>query len=421
MELRRIQLNVPRPGSRISRGVIAAAAGVVALLIGLVIALRPAPVQVDLAAVTRGPLRVTVDEEGKTRVKDVFVVSAPVSGRLRRSPFDPGDRVVKDETVIAVIEPAAPIFLDVRTRKEAEAQVAAAEAAVILAAAEVRQAESELAWATSELQRAEALARSRTVPERTLERARLELDKQRASLARANANLEVRRSELATANAHLIGPERATGAPSVPSQCCVEVRAPQSGQVLRELQESERVVLAGSPLFEIGNAADLDVVVELLSSDAVRVSPGAESTIESTGLEAPIRARVRLIEPAGFTKISALGIEEQRVRVFLNLESPAEAWKRLGHNYRVYARITVWSSLDALRVPLSALFRRGNGWAVYRMEGGKAALAIVDIGHRNSDFAEVLSGLNPQDVIVLHPGDRIVAGTRISRRASEAP
>ena len=421
MGLLSILMNVPHTATSMSRSVIAAAAGALVLLFGLVIALRPAPVQVDLTTVTHGPLRVTVDEEGKARVKEVFVVSAPVSGKLRRSPFDPGDRVVKDETVIAVIEPAAPIFLDVRTRTEAEAQIAAAEAAVGLAAAEVRQAESELAWATSELQRAEALARSRTVPERTLERARLELDKQRASLARANANLEVRRSELATANAHLIGPERATGAPSVPSQCCVEVRAPQSGQVLRELQESERVVLAGSPLFEIGNAADLDVVVELLSSDAVRVSPGAESTIESTGLEAPIRARVRLIEPAGFTKISALGIEEQRVRVFLNLESPAEAWKRLGHDYRVYARITVWSSLDALRVPLSALFRRGNGWAVYRMEGGKAALAIVDIGHRNSDFAEVLSGLNPQDVIVLHPGDRIVAGTRISRRASEAP
>jgi HlyD family secretion protein len=285
----------------------------------------------------------------------------------------------------------------------------------------VRQAESELAWAMSELQRAEALARSRTVPERTLERARLELDKQRASLARANANIEVRRSELATANAHLIGPERATGAPSAPSQCCVEVRAPQGGQVLRELQESERVVLAGSPLFEIGNAADLDVVVELLSSDAVRVSPGADARIEGTGLEAPIRARVRLIEPAGFTKVSALGIEEQRVRVFLELEAPTEVWKRLGHDYRVYARITVWTSPDALRVPLSALFRRGDGWAVYRMENDRAALTLVNIGHRNSDFAEVLSGLKPQDVVVLHPGDRIVAGTRISRRASEAP
>jgi len=422
MGLLSILMNVPHAATSMSRSVIAAAAGALVLLFGLVIALRPAPVQVDLTTVTHGPLRVTVDEEGKARVKEVFVVSAPVSGKLRRSPFDPGDRVVKDETVIAVIEPAAPIFLDVRTRKEAEAQVAAAEAAVGLAAAEVRQAESELAWATSELQRAEALARSRTVPERTLERARLELDKQRASLARANANLEVRRSELATANAHLIGPERTTTVtPGGPSPCCVEVRSPQSGQVLRELQESERVVLAGSPLFEIGNAADLDVMVELLSSDAVRVSPGAEATIESTGLETPIRARVRLIEPAGFTKVSALGIEELRVRVFLDLETPADVWKRLGHDYRVFARITVWNSLDALRVPLSALFRRGDGWAVYCMEGGKAALTLVDVGHRNSDFAEALSGLKPQDVVVLHPGDRIVAGTRISRRASEAP
>jgi HlyD family secretion protein len=191
--------------------------------------------------------------------------------------------------------------------------------------------------------------------------------------------------------------------------------------VLRELQESERVVLAGSPLFEIGNAADLDVIVELLSSDAVRISRGAEATIESTGLETPIRARVRRIEPAGFTKVSALGIEELRVRVFLDLETPADVWKRLGHDYRVFARITVWSNQDALCVPLSALFRRGDGWAVYRMEGGKAALTLVDIGHRNSDFAEVLSGLKPQDVVVLHPGDRIITGTRISRRASETP
>ena len=225
MELRNILLNVPRPKTPMSRGLIAGAAGAVALLLSLVIALRPAPVQVDLAAVTHGPLRVTVDEEGKTRVRDVFIVSAPVSGKLRRSPLDPGDRVIKNETVIAVIEPAAPIFLDVRTRNEAEAQVTAAEAAVSLAAAEVQQAESEVAWATSELQRATALAKSSTVPERTLERARLELDKQQAGLARAKANLEVRRSELATAKAHLIGPERAAGTSSDASQCCVEIRA----------------------------------------------------------------------------------------------------------------------------------------------------------------------------------------------------
>jgi HlyD family secretion protein len=194
----------------------------------------------------------------------------------------------------------------------------------------------------------------------------------------------------------------------------------QSGQVLREPQESERVVLAGSPLFEIGNAADLDVVVELLSSDAVRVRSGADATIESTGLEGPIQARVRLIELAGFTKVSALGIEEQRVRVFLDIETPAEVWKRLGHDYRVFARVTVWSSQDTLRVPLSALFRRGDGWAVYRMESGRAALTMVDVGHRNSDFAEVMRGLKPQDIVVLHPNDRIVAGTRISRRGQRS-
>lgn len=408
----------PGRRARISRSLLFAGLGGAILLLALVVALRPAPVPVDVEAVTRGPIAVTIDEEGKTRVKDLFVVSAPVTGKLRRSALDPGDKVEKDKTVIAVIEPAAPVFLDARTRKEAEALVTAAQAAVTLAEAEVRQAETEASWAERELKRAEDLVRSSTVAERTVERARLELDKQRAGLARAKANLDVRRSELASAQAHLVGPEIGEGAAPAPTACCVEVRAPQSGQVLRELQESERVVLAGSPLFEIGNVSSIDIVVELLSSDAVRIAPGAKATVEGAGLPKPIQAHVRRVEPSGFTKVSALGIEEQRVRVYLDIDSPAEAWSRLGHDYRVYAHIIQWSSEDALRVPLSALFRSGSDWAAYVLDGGRARQVAVSIRHRNDDFAEVINGLKPGDRVVLHPGDRIASGTRIAPRSN---
>ena len=353
---------------KVSRSTAIAAGVGAVLLLALLFTLRSAPVQVDVAVISQGPLRVTVDEEGKTRIKNVFAVSAPVTGMLRRSALDPGDEVINDQTVVAVIEPAAPVFLDARTLKEAEAQLAAAQAAVTLAEAEVKQAETEVNWASSELLRSEALARSSTIAERTLERARLDLERQKAGLARAKAGLEVRRSDLATAQARLIGPERPGLQPSGDqNKCCVEVRAPVSGKILRELQESERVVLAGAPLFEIGNPAELDIIVDLLSADAVRVVPGAEASIDSAGLPAPITAKVRRIEPAGITKVSALGIEEQRVRVYLDLESPFDVWKRLGHDYRIFARIALWSKGDAMRVPLSALFRRGDRWAVYRL------------------------------------------------------
>ncbi len=387
----------------------------VAVLLALIWALRTPPVGVDLMQVARAPMRVTVDEEGKARVKQVFVVSAPVSGKLRRSPLDAGDTVTQNDTIIATIEPSAPVFLDARARQEAEAQVAAARAAVALAEAEVRQAENELTWAESELQRTKSLAQTNVVSARTAERARLELAKQQAALARAKANLQVRTADLANASAHLVGPE---AEPNQPPKT-VDVRAPQSGKVLRELQESERVVAAGTPLFEIGNPSDLEIVVDLLSTDAVRIPPGASAVVEGAGLAAPIEAKVRRIEPAAFTKVSALGIEEQRVRVVLDLTSPPAAWARLGHDYRVFVRIVTWSDDKALRVPLSALFRSGDRWAVYTYDGGRARLTPVEIGHRNNEMAEVLSGLPAGASVVLHPGDRVSNGTRLTPRQKE--
>lgn len=375
-------------------------------------ALWPKPVAVELAELRKGPLLVTVDEEGKTRIKDVYVVSAPITGKLVRLSLEVGDRVKKDVTAVAVIEPMAPSFLDVRTRRELEAHVAAAKAAVALAEAEVRQAESELEFAESELTRARALSRSKTISERSLERARIDAETRRAVVARATSNLEVRKRELESGQARMIGPEEAWKG-EVPEGCCVTVRAPVSGRVLRTLQESERVVAAGTPLVEIGDPANLELVVELLSADAVKVREGAAAKVEGWGGPALV-AKVLRVEPAGFTKVSALGIEEQRVRTILELQNSSEIGERLGHDFRVFVKINVYQSSDTLRVPTSALFRKRDQWTVYAVDAGRARSVPVELGQRNAAFAEVSRGLPERTVVVLHPGDRISDGVRVT-------
>jgi HlyD family secretion protein len=405
------------PANLTKRGLIVA--GLVALAGALAWAMWPKPVGVDFAQATRGPLLVTADEEGKTRIKDVYTVSAPIGGKLVRLSLEAGDRVKKDVTTVAVIEPNAPPFLDVRALRELEAQIEASKAAVALAEAEVRQAESELEFAENELTRARALMRSKTISERTMERARIDADTRRAILARAKSNLEVRKRELDSAQARQIGPEEAWKG-EVPVGCCVTVRAPVSGRVLRLIQESERVVLPGTPLVEIGDPANLELVVEYLSVDAVKVREGARAAVEGWGGPALI-AKVTRVEPAGFTKVSALGIEEQRVRVVLALANPGEAAERLGHEYRVVVKIEIYESAKALRVPISALFRKGDQWAVFTVTGGRARLTPIEIGQRNTTFAEALRGLTEGATVLLHPSDRIDDGTRVVRSNAETP
>lgn len=375
-------------------------------------AMWPKPVGVDLAPVSRGRVLVTVEEEGKTRIKDVYAVSAPITGKVLRLALEAGDLVDKDDTVVAIIEPTAPPFLDVRATRELEAQSAAAKAAVALAEAEVRQAQSELEFAEAELARARTLARSRTIAERALEKAGLDADTRRAALARATSNLEVRRREAESAQARLTAPEEAWKG-EVPAGCCVKVRAPVSGRVLRVLQESEKVVAAGTPLVEVGDPANLELLVELLSADAVKVREGASASVEGWG-GPPLAAKVTRVEPAGFTKVSALGIEEQRVRTILELVAPRESFARLGHEFRVFLKINVHDAREVLRVPISALFRRGDQWAVFVADRGRARLTPVTIGHRNSTFAEVSQGLSEGAVVVLHPSDRVADGVRVS-------
>lgn len=376
-------------------------------------ALRPQPVEVDVATIAAGPFEVLVEEDGVTRIRDVFTVSAPVAGALQRPPRRVGDEVRADETILAVIEPSAPGFLDLRSERVGEAALEAARAAVSLGEAQLRQAQAEQAFAESDLARAIELSRREAISARSLDQARLAAQTAATAVASAEAALEVRRRELASAQATLIQPGAVT---RTAASCCINVRSPVDGRVLRVHVDSAQVVPAGAPLVEVGDPGDLEVVVDLLSRDAVRVAPGAEARIEGWGGEASLAARVARMEPTAVTKVSALGIEEQRVRAVLAFEGDRADGGRLGHNFRVVTRIVAWRGDDIVAVPLGALFRRGDSWAAFVVEDGRARLRRVEIGERNNQRAQVLAGLAAGDRIVLHPGDGVADGVPVAER-----
>ncbi len=381
----------------------------------------PRPVPVDTAQAARGPMAVTVDEEARTRVRHVYTVSAPVAGRVLRisrpdghdgTSLHVGDEVVEGRTIVAVMQPVTPGLLDVRSRAELEAALVAANAVVTLAEAEIRRIDAAVNFARTELARAEGLARSNTIPARDLEKARFDLETIEAQLATAKAQLEVRRREQAVASARLL--ESGTDA-GTNQDCCVKISAPESGRVLRIVQEDEAVVQAGAPLVQIGDPRDLEIVADFLSTEAVQIRTGAPVTIDGWG--GPVlRGRVVRVDPAGFAKVSALGIEEQRVGTVIDLVDPPESWERLGHDFRVIVHVAIWESNDALTVPASALFRRGDDWAVFAVKDGRAQATVVRTGQRNSKLVEVLSGLSPGDRVVLHPSDRVAEGTTVAER-----
>ena len=399
-----------KTGRRIITALIAL--GVLALIVW---ALWPQPVPVDMAAVGRGPLEVTVEDEGMTRIREVYTVSAPIGGKMLRSPREVGDEVVAKKTLVAAIEPTDPTFLDVRSQRINQAAVHAAQAGVDLAEAKVKEAKSQLAFARNDLSRAEKLAVSKTISTRSLEKAKLDVDSAETAVASAVATLEVRRRELESAKANLIQPGEVN--PDARSaSCCIQVYAPISGRVLKIVAESEQVVQPGAPLLEIGDPGDLEIVVDFLSRDAVRIEPGQPARIESWGGDAVLDAKVRRIEPTGFTKVSALGIEEQRVKVILDFAGPRKEWRALGHGFRVIARVVVWHSDDVLKVPLGALFREGDNWAVFVVEDGRAKRRLVKIAERNLHAARVRDGLKAGEQVVLHPSDRVVEGVRVEPR-----
>lgn len=391
---------------------------VAAIVAGFVYALMPKPVAVDLATVDKGPLEVTVDEEGVAKIRDIYDVSAPIGGYLDRFPLEVGDEVKRDETVVAEIRPNTPEFLDARTRREREAAVGAATASVRLAQAGLTRAEADLEMAEADLKRSEQLAESRVISDRFMEMALNAAEAARARVREAEASLELRRSELAAAEARLIQPTG--GYAGRPATCCMPIKAPVDGVVLEVLAESAQVVAAGTPIARIGNTSDMEIEVDLLSSDAVKVAPGADAYIEGWGGGEILKARVRRIDPSAFTKVSALGIEEQRVNVILDLLDPHPIWKALGNEYRVFVRILVWRGEDVVRVPLAALFRRGDQWSAFKVTGGTATTVPVSIDHRDQQFAEVTEGLAPDDVVILHPSDRIESGTAVEPRKGTA-
>lgn len=389
---------------------LAAVAGLVWML------MAPEPVPVDTAAVSRGPMEVTVNADGTTRIREVYEVSAPVGGRALRSPVKVGDAVTANDTVVAVVRPGAPAFLDLRSRGQAEAAVKEAEAALALAETEIARAEADRRYAETQLDRIEGLFARGTAPARQLEDAQLAVEMAEAQLAAARAARDMRQSELDRQRAMLIEPS-APGGETEDAACCIRLTAPVTGHVLDVVNESARMVQSGTPLLTLGRLDDLEITADLLSTDAVRIAPGARAYVERWGGEGVLEAELREIEPAAFTKVSALGIEEQRVRVVLDFRTPPAARATLGHGYRVYLRIVEWQSPDALRLPISALFRSGADWAVFVARDGVAERRVVRIGKRNSDMAEVLDGLEPGERVVTHPGERVADGVRVIERA----
>ncbi len=385
-----------------------------AIVGGVVLAFRPQPVLVDTTIVARGPLRVTVDEDGRTRIRERYIVSAPLNGRLQRVRLDPGDSVEQNETVVATIEPLDPSLLDERTLAETRARVSAAEAEIKRAESLVERAKVTLDQAEAELGRVHRLAEQGGASTEELETAQLafrtaERDHQAARFSREIAQFE---RELAQAAL-----TRSGGKPDDDASAeYLVIKAPISGNVLRVFEENSRVITPGTQLLEIGDPADLELEIDVLSSDGVQIRPGQDVIIDHWGGEQPLHGTVRLIEPSAFTKISALGVEEQRVNVIVDLTAPPEERPGLGDAFRVEAHIVTWQEDDVLKIPTSALFRSSDDWCVFAVRDRVSLQVTVQPGQRNSLEVEINEGLNEGDEIVLYPGDRIRHGTHVERR-----
>ena len=371
----------------------------------------PRAVLVEAVTVTRGPLRVEVTDEGRTRVREVYQVSAPVAGRLLRVEKHAGDAVESGKTVAELL-PTAPAFLDVRTSAQAEAAVQSAAAMRDLAATFMKRMTAELAFANADLQRAKRLSESGAISRANLERAELAYNVAAAQMETAKAALQAKAFDLQTARASLIDPT----APQRP-RASIPLRAPVSGRILRVLHENESVIGAGAPILEIGDPRKLEIVVPLISEEAVKVKEGAQATITDWGGPGILRARVRRIEPSGFTKVSALGVEEQRVNILLDFDDPPERRAPIADAFRVIVHIAVWEKPDVLRVPAAALFRNGAGWAVFAVRDMRAVLTPVTIGQGDDSISEIIRGLSAGDQVIIHPSDRIHDGVKIQPSA----
>lgn len=379
----------------------------VLLAVLIAVGLWPRAVRVESSIVSRGPLVITVDEEGMTRVKNRYVVSAPVAGQLRRIDWKAGARVEAGKTVLAVLESTGADFLDARTQAQAEARVRAAEAAREAALAQRDRATAAARMFDADFQRMKVLRERNVLSAQEFDAAQMRTDTGAQDLRAAEFGLQVAEFELQQARALLMrGQPGGGGEP-------LTITSPVSGQILRVFQESARVVPAGFSLMEVGDPTDLEARIEVLSRDGVAVRPGARVMLEQWGGTEPLSARVRLVEPSAFTKISALGVEEQRVYVVADFTDPVERRAALGDNFRVEARIVIWENPDALRAAAGALFQRGGKWEAFVIEGGRARLRTVSVGRTNGVQAEVLDGLQEGARLVVYPGDKVADGTRV--------
>lgn len=391
------------------RGKLVAAATVIAAALALAWAFAPRPFPVETVEVKRGRFEQTVEDDGKTRVRERYVVSAPIAGRMERVELDPGDRVKRGQ-VLAILHPMVPPLIDARTEGELRERVGAAEAAVARSATAVERARASLAKSKADLQRTQALAAREFVSRAQVERDELtvtvnsrelealefeqhaaahQLDLARAALARSRAGWQSGRGER------------------------LEIRSPVDGAVFRVLQENEAAVAIGAGLVELGDPQALEVVVDVLSSDAVQIPQGTRARLHHFGGGRELEGRVRRVEPSAFTKVSALGVEEQRVNVIIDLVSPRAEWQALGDGYRVDARIVVFSAEDALTVPVGSIFRDGRGWAVFVVRDGVARKQGIEVLRRSSTEALVANGLSAGERVVLYPADRVRDGTKV--------
>jgi HlyD family secretion protein len=378
------------------------------VVLAVIYGLMQKSVRVQTETVDRGPMQVTVEEDGKTRVIDRYTITAPIAGFLTRIRLDEGDPISKGQQ-LALLEPLPSESLDPRARARAEADVEAAESASKRAREEVEAAKADYAYAQAGYQRTQKLFEQGIVSKDEIDRSEAQASKAEANLGSARFAVEVARHQLEAARTAL----KYTGR-EAPSEA-IEIDSPVDGSVFRIFQESEGVVAAGEQILEIGDPSALEVEVDLLSADAVKVHPGTRVLFERWGGGEPLEGRVRVVEPSGFTKISALGVEEQRVFVISDITSPREEWQDLGDGYRVDASFLLWEAGDVLQVPESALFRHGDGWAVFVVENGRAALRPVTIGQRNGVTAEVVSGLTEGEEVIVHPDREVEAGVRVER------
>ena len=392
--------------------------GVAALVAAaLVAAFWPQPTEVDLGAVTRGAMRLTVDEEARTQVRDPYVVSTPIAGHLLRVDLQPGDRVEQGKTIVARMLPTNPAALDIRTHEQARAAIDSAKAALRVAEADLNKALADRDLAQTDLGRAQKLYAQENISHAALDRSESAMRTAQAVVDTARAAISMRVADLNNAEANLISFDNIGQARSANE--AIDLPSPITGVVLRVLQESETILPAGTPVLEIGDTgADLEIVVELLSSDAVRVAVGDPVEIDNWGGEDVLNGVVERIDPFGFTKFSALGVEEQRVNAVIRFTDPIKLRAGLGHGFRVETRIIVWQNDDTLIAPSSALFRHNGGWAVFVARDEKAVLTPVETGRNNGFEVQILNGVEAGDAVVLYPSATLVDGARIAPRSA---